>query len=202
MNYCFSTEYLKLPSKFNTWVYRERRAGRKIERKIYHYISQASSLGLDTQDDFHRLYWEYFAKTPWFSAETILNLGTGLRQLFIERQNLLVHVSAIMSGKTRAFFTEPERVAALKQIFAVQEGEEILTLTSDGSAQELLAAMNESRGRKVFFLLILQPTVYEQLRGMLTQAGFVEWRDFVNAMNFLSDAQGVPLNTWAIIKNL
>ena len=202
LNYCFSTEYLKLPSKFNCWVRRERASGKTaIERKIYHFIGKGDSLGLDARDNFHRLYWKYFAMTPWFNAEMILNLGAGVIQMHVAQQNFAVRVSALLSGKTRAFFTEPASVPALKQIFATNDAEEILTLTSDESVKQLAEAMNVSRGRRVFFVLV-QPGIYVQLKEILTQAGFVEWRDFVNALEFLSEAQGVPLNAWQIIKNM
>ena len=203
LNYCFSTEYLKLPSKFNCWVRRERRAGNTtIERKIYHFIGKSDSLGLDVRDNFHRLYWEYFAKTPWFNAETILNIGTGVRQFYVNRQTFAIRVSALMSGKTRSFFTEPASVQAVRQIFAVRDDEEILTLTSDESVKQLANAMNESRGRKVVFVLTSHPSIYQQLKKILTQLGFVEGRDFVNALEFLSEAQGVPFDAWSIIQNM
>ena len=56
LNYCFSAEYLKLPSKYNCWVRRERASGKTtIERKVYHFIGQGDSLGFDARDNFHRL---------------------------------------------------------------------------------------------------------------------------------------------------
>ncbi len=188
-----------MPSKFNTWVYRDRREGKNIERKIYHYIGQAASLGFDAQDNFHRLYWEYFAKTPWFNAETLFNFFAGARQMFVERQNFAVQISAMMSGKMRAFFTEPASIPALKQFFAAKESEEIIALASNESIQQLVNSMNAARGQKIFFVLLSQPAIYQQVREMLTRLGFVEGRDFVNAAIFLPE---VSLNPWELIKNL
>lgn len=203
LNYCFSAEYLKLPSKFNCWVFRELKSGNlAIERKVYHYIGQNWSFGFDVGNAFHRQYWEYFAKTPWFNAETILNLGVSIKKMHVERQDFAVRVSALLSGKTRAFFAEPANIPALKQFFAVNDAEEIIALSSEESLRQLAKAMNESRGQKVFFLLTFNPAVYNQLKEILTQIGFAEWRDFVNAAEFLSEAHGLPLNEWSIIEKM
>ena len=54
-NYCFSNEAIKLPRKFNCWVREQQRfSNTPIERKIYHYIGQGKSLGLDKRDQFNR----------------------------------------------------------------------------------------------------------------------------------------------------
>ncbi len=80
-NYCFSKNYLKLPFKFNTWVRLERALGHtKIEKILYHFIGCGDSLGLNIQDNYHRLYWEYFSKTPFFNSETFLKLFLGVRK--------------------------------------------------------------------------------------------------------------------------
>ena len=202
-NYCFSKNYLKLPLKFNCWVRLERAFGHtKIEKYLYHFIGGGDSLGLNIQDNYHRLYWEYFSKTPFFNSETLLKLFTGVRKMYVERQNLLIKISALMSGKTRAFFTDVQNTDFIKNIFALQEGEEILTFTSNESVQNLLNSMTAQRGKKVFFILIFSNQIYNQLRDILKSVGFIEGQDFFNAVDFLSEIHGVPLNSWKMIKNL
>lgn len=152
LNYCFSTQYLKLPKKFNIPVWIERHLGNTaIEKKLYHYLAGGTSLGLNINDIYHRLYWEYFAKTPYFNSETLLKLFLGVRKMYVERQNLLIKISALMSGKTRTFFTDVQNTDFIKNVFALQEGEEILTFTSNESVQNLLNSMTAQRGKKVFF---------------------------------------------------
>ena len=202
LNYCFSTRYLELPDKFNCRVAFERRHGRAIGKNLYHYIASYESLGLDINDIYHRLYWEYFSKTPYFNSETLLKLFLGVRKMYVERQNLLIKISAIMSGKTRTFFTDIKNIDFIKNVFAVQDSEEILTLTSNESVQNLINLMAAQRGKKVFFIFTLYQQSYTRLRDLLKSIGFIEGQDFFNAADFLSEIHGVPLNSWEMIKNL
>ena len=202
LNYCFSTRYLELPDKFNCRVAFERRHGRAIGKNLYHYIASYESLGLDINDIYHRLYWEYFSKTPYFNSETLLKLFLGVRKMYVERQNLLIKISALMSGKTRTFFTDIKNIDFIKNVFAVQDSEEILTLTSNESVQNLINLMAAQRGKKVFFIFTLYQQSYTRLRDLLKSVGFIEGQDFFNAADFLSEIHGVPLNSWEMIKNL
>ena len=202
-NYCFSKNYLKLPFKFNTWVRLERALGHtKIEKILYHFIGCGDSLGLNIQDNYHRLYWEYFAKTPFFNSETLLKLFTGVRKMYVERQNLLIKISALMSGKTRAFCTDVANTDAMKTVFFINDNEKIFPLTSTESVQKLVDFMVEQRGKKVFFMLIRNNILYNQLRDILKSVGFIEGQNFFNAVDFLSEIHGIPLNSWEMIKNL
>lgn len=203
LNYCFSEKYLKLPPKFNTYVWIERQAGNTaIEKRLYHYLGAGASIGFNIQNTHHSLYWKYFAQTPFFNMETLFNFYNGFNKIYVERQNLLIKISALMSGKTRAFFTDIKNIDFIKNVFAVQDGEEILTLTSNESVQNLINLMAAQRGKKVFLLLIMQGGIYNQLRDLLKKFGFVEGQDFFDGKIFLSEEQGVPLNSWEMIKNL
>ena len=203
MNYCFSEKYLKLPPKFNTYVWISRKAGNTaIEKKLYHYLGAEASINFDIQNNHHQLYWKYFAQTPFFNSETLFNFYNGVNKIYSERQNLLIKISALMSGKIRAFFTDLQNIEQIVNIFAVQDGEEIFILTSNESVQNLLNEMQAARGKKIFFFLMIQSGNYEQLKNLLNQFGFIEGQDFFNGTDFLSQAHGVPFNAWEIIKNL
>ena len=194
---------MKLPPKFNTYVWIERQSGNTvIEKKLYHYLGAGASIGFNIQNTHHSLYWKYFTQTPFFNVETLFNFYDGFNKIYAERQNLLIKISAIMSGKTRVFSTDVKNIDAVKNIFAVQDGEEILSLTSNESVQKLVNLMAAQRGKKVFFLLIMQSGIYNQLRDLLKKFGFIEGQDFFDGKNFLSELQGVPLNSWEMIKNL
>ena len=203
LNYCFSTQYLKLPLKFNIFV-RTIQFSRNpvIGANIYHYLSGGISLGAETNNIFQRMYWEYFAKTPWFNSEILLKLFSGVRQMYVERQKNLVKMTALMSGKTRTFFTDIVNTDAVKNILAVKENEEIIVFTSNESVQYLINLMTTQRGKVVFFLLIMRNDTYKQLRAILVKGGFVEGQDFINGKDFLSEVHGVPLDSWKIIKDL
>ncbi|MBQ4404624.1 MAG: hypothetical protein II857_09470 [Selenomonadaceae bacterium] len=193
-NYLFSKNYFRLPEKFDRFICNERSQGRiEIQNAIYHCTNP--TLGLNVNEPFNRLWLKYFMKTPWFDEETIGRLYAGVQKMHIELKQSLVNLSAMMSGKTRAFFTPPRDVDGLKKFFLIRDDEEIILAENQASLQKLLDAMNASRGKKVFFIML--PAFPFQA---LIQAGFVPNSDFVNGLEFLSEAQGLPLNSYPLIK--
>ena len=71
LNYCFSTTYLKLSTKFNRYVMFARSENEwAIEKKIYHYAALKFYLGLDANDPYSRLFMDYFIKTSWVDDST------------------------------------------------------------------------------------------------------------------------------------
>ncbi len=200
LNYCFSTRYLKLPVNFNKFVVHSRRVGDySTENRICHYISTSLGRGvnMNLDDAFNRLWFKYFAKTPWFNEETIGHIYEGTRQMYIEQKNFATQISALISGKTRAFFVEPNQIEAVRQIFYVKPEEEIIAAESPESLQRVANSL--AARDKVFFILIGN---YFAVAQPLIQAGFVEGRDFLNGALFLSDAHGVPFNSYSLIKLL
>ena len=193
LNYCFATQALKLPTKFNRFVWSARmEKNARAERKIYHYTYKVE---MNMHDPFYRLWMRHFMKTPWFNEETIGRLYAGVQNLHVGLKQSMVNLSAAMSGKTRGFFILPNDVGWLKNFFSIRDDEEIITVENQDSLKKLLDAMNASRGRKIFFILV--PNFPLQI---LTQAGFAPGRDFFNGFEFFSEAQGVPLNSWPLIK--
>lgn len=198
LNRIFSTNYVKLPVEFNYFIKSQSHSEEDFSfGKIYHYTDSNSGIGitLDTSNPFNRLWMKYFAKTPWFDEETIGHIYTGVQELHVSLKNFAVQVSAMMSGKTRAFFILPHNVEATKKIFSIRDDEEIISADNPDSLQKLIDAMKPSGGKKVFFILL--PGFPFQI---LIQAGFVYGRDFFNGMEFLSEAHGVPLNSYPLIQ--
>lgn len=198
LNNFYSTNYARLPEKFDSFAGVSKGLDQnKIYRKIYHYAGQTAltfNIGMDALD---RLFFSYFTKTPWFDENTILHMYEGARQIYIERQLFAAQISALMSGKKRIFFTPPENAEMVRQIFFVNNNEEILAAKEIDSVQSLADALNKSRGKIVAFVMVGN---YHICRQRLINAGFAEGRDFVNAMLFLSDAQGFPLPTYPLLK--
>ena len=198
LNYCFSSQALKLSVKFNHFTRNSRAINQvNIRREIYHFAGSnvGHGYGLDFRDPFNRLWMKYFAQTPWFDEETIGRLYAGVQQLHVGFKQSMVNITALMSGKTRAFFALPDNVDGLKRFFQIRDDEEIITADSQESLNKLLNAMNASRGKKVFFIML--PNFPFQI---LIQAGFAPGRDFVNGLEFLSEAQGLPLNSYPLIQ--
>ena len=196
LNYCFSTSYLKLPVKFNRFVMLARPENELTTGKmIYHYAGGKVGLGLDMIDPFNRLWWSYFIKTPFFDAETIGRLYAGVQKLHVELKQSMINVSTMMSGKTRAFFTLPHNFKAIKAIFSVHDNEDIILAESEQSLKKLIDTMKKDKGKKVFFIVL--PNFPFNL---LIQEGFVPGKDFVNGLEFLSEAQGLPLNSYPFVQ--
>ena len=199
LNYCFSDRYLKLPIRFNYSVLDSRARGDfQTQGRVCHYYGNII-LSSDMRDNFNRTWFKYFEKTPFFNKEVIAHLDAEFRKNNASAKRLAIKLSALITGKSRAFFTNASSVDFVKNVFLVKDDEEIIPLVNQESFQRLLASMSNSRGKKVFFILFWR---YEQLRAELTKLGFKEWQDFINGMQFLSDENGVPLNTYELVKIL
>ena len=198
LNYCFAARALKLSVKFNRAVRYERLEGKgEVERKIYHYAGQnaAWSFNLDMRDAFNRLWMDYFMKTPWFNIASVGRLYESIKQMHIRLKQAMIQTSIIMSGKTRVFFTMPENLEATKEVFAVRDDEEIILAENQNSLKKLLVEMKTLQGKKVFFIMVTDFPF-----SVLTDAGFVKGRDFLNGFEFLSEAHGFPFDSHGLIK--
>ena len=197
LNYCFAKNYVHLPEKFDAFIDWQRLRRLKIRPAIYHFENH--TLNLNSEDIFNQLWIKYFAKTPFFNENTVKNLYEGVQQLNIQQKKFALNISEIMAGKMREFFIAPADVDAIKNIFRIKTNEEIIFADSQQSLQKLIDAMKNSNGKKVFFIAIREFVVVYQF---LTRAGFTPNKDFVNAFEFLSDAEGVPLNSHFLVKLL
>lgn len=193
LNYCFGKNYFHLSEKYNCWVIIERKKTSLTRKAIYHYVSQ--SLGLNMQDNFNSLWFKYFFETPFFDKESLGRIYEGVQQLQHKEKSNLIWLSKAMAGKQRAFFILPHNLEALKRIFNIEDNEEIISADSPNSFIRMVNSMGG--GDKIFFVFALN---FRKISIGLTNAGFVEGKDFVNGMIFLSEFQGVPLNSYQLVK--
>lgn len=197
LNYCFSTQTLKLPPKFNQVVLYSRIRGKLFADKVIYHFAGAG-LGLDLNDPFNRLWMDYFIKTPWFNAETIDNIykfnKKAIQDICAEHNNSMIKLSATMSGKTRAFIVLKSELNRLVENFSVKSKEEILVVESGAPLQKLLDIIKTSRGEKVFF--IMAPNFPFQI---LTEAGFVYGEDFLDCFKFLSN---IKIHPYPLIRSM
>ena len=189
LNYCFSLQAVKLPVRFNQFVRVARQKKESLADKIYCYT--AYSLQINMNDSFNRLWLEYFAKTPWFDAEAIGRLYDAFRQIYNRQKKLM------LNGKTRGFCAAPAYVEDTKKIFHVRDDEEIISLENQTSLKNLFDSMKKSQGKKVFFI-ISQNFPFNAL----TKAGFTPGRDFVNGIEFLSEEQGIMMNSYLLLRDM
>ena len=201
LNWCFSTKYLKVPTKFNCFVRNERRNRRGVESKIYHYLGSSYGQGITPhmQDPFNRLWFKYFEKTPWFNAESIGHIYDGVRQIQHELQSRAIFMSKVMAGRQRAFFVPPNNLEPMKKVFGVDANEEVILAIGAESFKQLVDSMKKSNGSKLYFIITAQ---FPGVQAALTRAGFKDGKDFLNGLMFLSEAHGVPMNSYSLIKAL
>lgn len=193
LNYCFSKRFLKLPRRFNY-----RSADPTAGNFIYHY-GGPNGLDFDLKRIISRLFMEYFVKTPCFNERTLEHLYESIRQTYIEQKIFVRQISEVMSGKSRAFFIIPINVEVVKRIFHVKPNEEIISADSPESLQHMINSFKNSGGNKVFFVFVNNFTAIQYA---LNQVGLTYGKDFFNGLDFLSDAEGVPLNAHSFIRLL
>ncbi len=196
LNYIYSKSYLKLPAKFNALVRSERFVEKtpQARKKIYHYNNSNGGQGiaLNLSDNLNRLWIKYFMKTPWFDEDSIGRLYEGVEQMHGGLKSSMLNLSAMMSGKTRAFFVTPQDVDMIKKAFSVQTNEDIILAENQESIKKLIKAMKRSQGKKIFFITML---IFPY--NVLINEGFVFGKDFLNGAEFL-----LGFNSYLLIKDM
>ena len=199
LNYCFSTKILKLSTKFNRFIANARMDSETVAQKIYHYSAGnlGYGVGLDADDSFNLLWLEYFAATPWFDVQTLANLHKVILRFHSEMKNSMRKISAAMSGKTRAFIVLKSNLDSTREIFSVRSDEEIIIVENNMTLKDLAARIKSSQGQKIFFVMVpnFSFDIFKEL-------GIVHGEDIVNGFEFLSEENGVALNTYPFVRDM
>lgn len=187
LNYCFATRTLKLPVKFNTLVKNWHKLNPDKNKAVYHYAG-GRFFGLNMRDAFQRLWIRYFIRTPFLDEDTIGRLYSELLKINISLQTKVASISAVVAGKERAFFIEPEKIEALRKNFSVRDDEfMIIPGENEDAVQTLLDTMKTLKGKFVFFIMAEKILNKNFPFDRLTDAGFVEGIDFVKGWEFLAE---------------
>ena len=196
LNYCFAARTLKLPVKFNRMIKNMRANGEELGgENIYHYAGGMFGLRLDISDPFNRLWLEYFAKTPWFDIQLIQRLYDRAWQREVSLKKFTLELVSTLAGKTRVFVVGQRDLDDLNKIFSVKDTDEIIIAEEGTLSKEVLDAMNASRGKKVFFIMVRKFPF-----NALTKAGFVYKKDFFNAYSFRPNESGTLMDSYAVIQ--
>lgn len=181
LNMFFSKNYLKLEPKFDSFTVNDESP---VAPKIYHYAG--NDFGLDTGDAFDRLWLENFTRTPWFNVDALGNLAEMFRKIADNKALDAQMLMKVCVDRRRAFFVNPGNVEVLRIIFSVRDDELIVEDCDENSLTELVATMDELRGQRTFFIVHEK---YAVIRTILIQRGFVEDRDFVDGLSFMTREQ-------------
>jgi len=197
LNAFFSTRYLKLAQKFDSFVAAERQMNLSVARKIYHYAGQCIELKLD--DEFNRLFLENFSRTPWLNADALGNIAEAFRKSNDEHALIVQRVIQVSVDHSRGFFVGSRNIAAVKMILHVHDDEPIIEDGGQNSFDELIAAMTRERGR-LFFICRGD---YNKIKRRLMEAGFREFADFISGVSFMAREQcGYMRPEWSLIRGM
>ncbi len=198
LNAFFSTNYLKLSQKFDSFVPAERLRKLHVAKKIYHYAGQCVELKPD--DDFNELFLGHFARTPWLNVDALFGIGEGFRRSNDEFTARFQWLMRLTSQHRRAFFVSPNNIDAVKSIFDIQDDEPIIELHNRNSLDRLIDIMRDFDGQKV--VLLFQDN-YDAFRSILSGQGFREHVHFANGLRFMNREQcRYEQREWALVRNM
>ena len=186
LNNFFSEKYLHLSEKFDSFVVVDNLFlhTNKLADKIYHYAGNV--FGMDSKNVFDQLFLKHFSKTPWFNFE----IFGGLNEAFIEEKTKdilqIQWVMRTLSQKQRGFFVTAGNLPVLTQIFNITDKDVFVELKDTTSVDALTEKMKALRGQIIFFLFVDE---YSPWRNELITRGFAENLDFVNGVDFMTEAQ-------------
>ncbi|SFW31577.1 glycosyltransferase family 8 protein [Selenomonas ruminantium] len=171
LNYFFSADCRLLPVKYNTLVswelYQRHNA---LEPRIYHYANK--QYAFDYGNNYHRLFLDNFAATPWCNADFFCRLAHNIQQN--ARSKLLVYAN-LTAGRKRIVVGPDKEEEKYRKMLMLREGERYLT------AAELHAqGMNLAAGEILIFFLPYES--FMQVKKHLESCGAVEGMHFINGM--------------------
>ena len=184
LNFLFSETFLHLPKKFNVFVgqmikfYDFMNSELKIENWIYHFSGYNQDF--DRTNNFSRLWFKYFAKTPFFNSDSIFNLAEHFQNLLDYERQKTQWIFKISKSKHLATFASRENFPALKNFFYFEDE---FMLDADGSNQSFQLLLDLMQRGDTFTLIFI--AYYDSLKDFLIKHGFKENLDFINGRHMI-----------------
>ena len=171
LNYFFARDCRHLPRIFNNSVKFAYINAEPVRPAVYHYAGNQWTL--DTANDpYSALFVHYFAATPWSDAEFWRRLLAGLAEMSRTEQQEYLQQVAVIAGRRRVFLVHPADVEHVRDEVALRQDDVVLTV--QGGNIELSSELCRNS------VLIVCLAWYRDLVRLLTGAGLVEGRDFVD----------------------
>ena len=179
LNFIFKKNFLKLPAKFNRLVFLARRLGnpKTAGREIIHYAGQTLETKFD--DDFNKIWFKYFCRTPFCTPETLLDLVESVQYSIMQTNSLWNRVVNLSTTRFRGFFVYPKDAGKIVELIGKNDADIGLNASFPNAIDNLISVMEENRDNIIFFINI-SDTVYPNLREKLICRGFKEYTDFIN----------------------
>ncbi|WP_029541519.1 glycosyltransferase family 8 protein [Selenomonas sp. AB3002] len=174
LNYFFGKDCRILPEKYNTLVMQEFADRREnVEERIYHYAGQRYAI--DAVNNFHRLFLEHLAKTPWCNADFLANIARHIHQ---SSRSLLLGYANFIAGMHRVVVSEESEKEKLTKMMMLKDKEKFLTL-KEFDKQGLRLEPDE------ILLFFIKPEAFENIKKHLEECGCIEGVHFMNGNIFL-----------------
>lgn len=174
LNYFYGRECRLLPEKYNTFVSHEMAKNReKVEARIYHYAGQRYAI--DVVNNFHRLFLEYFTKTPWCNAGFLSNMARNIHRHI--RAQMLGYINVIAGMKRIVIGSEADR-KKFTDLLPLKDNEVYYTL-KEFNQRGLRLEPDE------ILMFFLKPEEFDPVKKHLVSCGCVENVHFVDGNLFL-----------------
>ncbi|MBR1420079.1 MAG: hypothetical protein IJ575_03340 [Selenomonadaceae bacterium] len=179
LNILFRDNYLKLPVKFNRLVHVARKFGnpKKAGREITHFSDR--SHGINFKDDFNRLWFSYFLRTPFYSNDVIMELFDTSQDLNRHVAHLWKKIANLSLTRRRGFFIYPKDMERVVNFIGKNDGDIGLNAAFPDAIDNLVNEMKSQRGNMIFFINV-DSNEFSNIRDSLVKHGFKENEDFFN----------------------
>lgn len=178
MNYFFGEKARMLPEKYNTLVSWELAHKRnEIDAKIYHYANKQYSF--DFTNNYHKLFLDTFAGTPWCNGDFLCGLSRIIRK---EVGGKYLIFSNLVAGRKRVVVGNEEERDKYRKMLILREDELYLTM-------EELNQKGFRLGNNEILIIFLPYEKYMKVKNHLEACGCVDGVHFLNGhMLTLPDA--------------
>ena len=172
LNYSFPHSSV-LPEEYNYFVWKGRREGVPKRGYIYHYVNH--SMDSDMEDDFNRLYFSYFAKTPWCDEVFLGNLAKKIEGV----NNIYLNFANKCAGRRRIAVGRAAAEGTIAGQFDLRENDLYVPF------EKLENFKIDFKKSKDLFLIFLMGQDYDGVKDRLIALGLEENKNFFDMFSLL-----------------
>lgn len=181
LNYYFADKYYHLPVKYDTFVDALRLPEIKqdeLQECIYHYAGNAMEL-TKADDIYNQLFFNYYVKTPWFDGSVFLKAVSVAMKARHDADKVIMN---IMKDRNIVFCGNKETDLQRLQASKINcNGAVFLNIYADRNTIIMEKCLDYFEQNKKDRPLLLVMSAYPLINQALTQNGYKEGTDYINA---------------------
>ena len=188
LNYYFAATYQPLNIRYDMFVAAERLIGNKeIKPAIYHYAGKA--LRVYQGDVFDRLWAKYYTMSPWFTGDTFCDASRISATAMTDSLNSFW---LFARGRKFTLVGDSRYIERFQKLLNLGQGDRFLSLYGNSGHIDIGRIITDMKnhmsdtGRSKPLYMFVTPC-YEQFCQQISEVGFKEGDDFLNAI-WLIDA--------------